>query len=62
MDPKDMNNRGLRAKSETENFINNNLNDGSKGWPTLYLRGPGHAGHHREQQVREHGKLLAMEN
>ena len=62
MESKDMNNRGFRAKSETEDFINNYLNDGSKGWPTLFLRGYGQAGHRREQRIRQRGKLLAMGN
>jgi len=62
MDSKDIFNISHRAKRETEDFINNYLNDGSKGWPTLFLRGSGCAEHRREQRVRKRGKLLAMVN
>ncbi len=35
MDAQDLIKIGRKAKSETEAFINRNLNDRAKGWPKL---------------------------
>ena len=46
-------NIGHRAKSETEAFINRNLNDQAKGWPKSCLCGPNYAEYCREGQVKK---------
>ena len=53
MDSQDLNNIGLRAKSETEAFINRHLNDKAKGWPKSCLCGPNYAEYCQEGQIEE---------
>ena len=53
MNSQDLNNIGHRAKSETEAFINRNLNDQAKGWPKSCLCGPDNAEYCQEGQVKK---------
>ncbi len=39
MDAQDIINIGREAKRETEDFINSNIHDGTKGWPRLCVCG-----------------------
>ena len=39
MDAQDIMNIGREAKRETEDFINSNIHDGTKGWPRLCVCG-----------------------
>jgi len=43
MDSQDIIKIGHKAKSETEAFINQHLNDRAKGWPKNCLYGPDYA-------------------
>ena len=53
MDSQDLINIGHRAKSETEAFINRNLNDQAKGWPKSCLCSPNYADYCQEGQVKK---------
>lgn len=54
MDAQDSIKIGRKAKSETETFINRNLNDRAKGWPKLCFCDSLYAGTNRQQRHREH--------
>ena len=53
MDSQDLSKIGHKAKSETEAFINRNLNDQAKGWPKSCLCGPDYAEYRQEVQVNK---------
>jgi hypothetical protein len=53
MDSKDLINIGHRAKSETEAFINRNLNDQAQGWPKTCLYGSNYAEYRQDEQVKK---------
>ena len=54
MDAQDIIKIGLKAKSETEAFINRHLNDQAKGWPKLCFCDSFNAGDRRQQQPKRH--------
>jgi len=43
---------GLKARIETEAFINQHINDKAKRWPTICHCGPVDTGYHQAPQVR----------
>lgn len=53
MDTKDIINMGLRAKSETEEFINRHLHDRAKGWPINSFWDSKHDESWWDKQLRE---------
>jgi len=53
MDSQDIIKIGHKAKSETEAFINQHLNDRAKGWPKNCLCGPNYAEYCQEGQVNK---------
>jgi hypothetical protein len=50
MDSQDLNKIGHKAKSETEAFINQHLNDRAKGWPKNGLSCPNYAEYFQQEQ------------
>lgn len=54
MDAQDLIKIGRKAKSETEAFINRNLNDRAKGWPKLCFCDSLYVGARRQQRHIEH--------
>jgi len=47
----------IKAKSETEAFINRHLNDSDKGWPKLCLCGPAYTSYRQAQQTPRHNTV-----
>ena len=50
MDSQDINKISNKAKSETEAFINQHLNDRAKGWPKSCLSDPNYADYFQKEQ------------